>query len=209
MYLGQAMSNEQIGNVLQEGGLTYQLCNDIHDRIAGLLADNQVVARFAGRMEFGPRALGHRSILYKATDPTVNEWLNRRLERSEFMPFAPATLAEQADDYFENLNGAKRCAEFMTVTFDCTRKMCDEAPAAVHVDNTARPQIVQRDRHPDLHRILTCYRQRTGLSNLINTSFNMHEEPIVCAADDAVRAFLAGGLPYLAIGDFLVKRESA
>ena len=207
MYLGQEASNEEIGQVLQEGGLNYQLCNDIHGRIADLLADSHVVARFAGRMEFGPRALGHRSILYKATEPSVNEWLNKRLERSEFMPFAPATLAEQADEYFMRMNGSAGSAEFMTVTMDCTRKMRDEAPAAVHVDGTARPQIVRSDRHPDLHAILTNYRERTGLSNIINTSFNMHEEPIVCTADDAVRAFLAGGLPYLAIGDFLVTQR--
>ena len=207
MYLGQDVSNEEVGRVLQQGGLKYQLCNDVHGRIADLLADSHGVARFAGRREFGPRALGHRSILYKATEPSVNEWLNKRLERSEFMPFAPATLAEQAGDYFEKMNGSAVCAEFMTVTMDCTRKMRDEAPAAVHVDGTARPQIAHSDRHPDLHAILTNYRDRTGLSNIINTSFNMHEEPIVCTADDAVRAFLAGGLPYLAIGDFLVTQR--
>lgn len=209
MYLGHDTRNDEIGDVLQKAGLNYELCNNIYDRVGELLAEGHVVARCAGRMEFGPRALGHRSILYKATDPSVNEWLNDKLDRSEFMPFAPATLAEHADEFYQDMNGARTSAEFMTLTFNCTQKMRDEAPAAVHVDNTARPQIVHRDRHLDMYAIIANYRQRTGLSSVINTSFNMHEEPIVCSAEDSVRAFVSGELPYLAIGDFLVKRHAA
>jgi carbamoyltransferase len=158
-------------------------------------------------MEFGPRALGHRSILYHAKDPSVNGWLNDRLHRSEFMPFAPATLAEEAGRFYRNLEKASVSARYMTITFDCTPEMRAESPAAVHVDGTARPQIVSADHHPDLHQILSHYRAKTGLSSVINTSFNMHEEPIVCTAEDAVRAFQASGLRYLALGDFLVDAE--
>ena len=170
-----------------------------------LLAAGKVVARFDGRMEYGPRALGHRSILYHAKEPAVNQWLNQRLGRTEFMPFAPATLHEHRDGCYLNMKGAEHAAEFMTLTFDCTESMKQDCPAAVHVDGTARPQLVSADGSPGFHRILTEYYRLTGIPSVINTSFNMHEEPIVCSPDDAVRAFLQGNLDYLAIGNFLVE----
>lgn len=209
MLLGPAPSEQEIGSLLATSGLKYRKSSNIDDEIAGLLADGQIVARCSGAMEFGPRALGNRSILYRATEPDVNNWLNKRLRRSEFMPFAPSVLAERADELFEGVAAGKSPARFMAITFDCTAKMRREAPAAVHVDGTARPQLVSPEDYPAFHRILTGYRTRTGLSAVINTSFNMHEEPIVCTADDAVRAFKDGGLPYLVLGDFLVEGEAS
>src|SRR5258708_31738619 len=97
----------------------------------------------------------------------------------------------------------------MTLTFDCTEAMKRDSPAAVHVDGTARPQLVSATSNPSFHGILTEYHRLTGIPSLINTSFNMHEEPIVCSPDDAIRAFLQGNLDYLAIGDFLVAHPSA
>ena len=135
---------------------------------------------------------------------TVNDWLNRRLNRSEFMPFAPATLAEEANARYVGLEGGADAARYMAMTFDCTPRMREESPAAVHVDGTARPQIVSRADNPDFHAILQAYHRRSGLPTVINTSFNMHEEPIVCTIDDALRAVGAAGLPYLAAGNFLV-----
>ncbi|HEY8505779.1 MAG TPA: carbamoyltransferase C-terminal domain-containing protein, partial [Gemmataceae bacterium] len=161
------------------------------------------VARFDGRMEYGPRALGNRSILYPAGDPEVNQWLNKQLGRTEFMPFAPAALAEEAGRLFANLSGCEKTAEFMTITFDCTAEMKRACPAAVHVDGTARPQLVRPETNPGFYRILKAYHARTGIPAVINTSFNMHEEPIVCTPADAVRAFLQGNIDYLAIGPFL------
>jgi carbamoyltransferase len=206
-YLGPAPSEGEIGALLSTSGLSYRHEADIARRVAELLARDQVVARCTGAMEFGPRALGHRSILYHARDPSVNGWLNQRLNRSEFMPFAPATLAEDAAAYFDNLDAAPVSARYMTMTFDGTPKMRAEAPAAVHVDGTARPQLVSAEHNPDFYAILSRYRALTGHSNVINTSFNMHEEPIVCTAEDALRAFKASGLPYLALGDFLVEAD--
>jgi carbamoyltransferase len=160
-------------------------------------------------MEYGPRALGHRSILYHAKEPAVNQWLNQRLGRTEFMPFAPATLYEHRHDCYLNMKGADYAAQFMTITFDCTDQMKRDCPAAVHVDGTARPQLVSREGSPGFHRILTEFQKITGVPSVINTSFNMHEEPIVCSPDDAIRAFLQGNLDYLAIGGFLVEHPSA
>jgi carbamoyltransferase len=159
-------------------------------------------------MEYGPRALGNRSILYQATDPTVNDWLNRRLQRTEFMPFAPVTLEEFADQCYVNLDGARDAARFMTITFDCTDWMKKQCPAVVHVDGTARPQIIDKQANPSYHRILEEYRKLTGLPTLINTSFNMHEEPIVRTAEDAIRAYQAAGLDALVLGPFLVRAKT-
>ncbi len=115
-----------------------------------LLAAGKVVARFDGRMEYGPRALGNRSILYHAKEPAVNQWLNQRLGRTEFMPFAPATLYEHRDANYIDMKGADYAAQFMTLTFDCTESMKRDCPAAVHVDGTARPQLVSAEGQPEL-----------------------------------------------------------
>jgi carbamoyltransferase len=156
-------------------------------------------------MEYGPRALGNRSILYQPTDSTVNDWLNKRLKRTEFMPFAPVTLDEFADQCYKNLDGARYAAKFMTITFGCTPWMKQRCPAVVHVDGTARPQLINQRTNPSYYRILQEYHKLTGLPSLINTSFNLHEEPIVCSPEDAIRAFRDGHLDYLAMGNYLLK----
>jgi carbamoyltransferase len=209
VFLGPEFSNDQIAAALHRAQLPFTQYRPIEPKIAMLLAAGKVVARFDGRMEYGPRALGHRSILYHAKEPAVNQWLNQRLGRTEFMPFAPATLREHRDACYLNVRGADFAAEFMTLTFDCTDAMKRDCPAAVHVDGTARPQLVSAESSPGFHRILTEYYKLTGVPSVINTSFNMHEEPIVCTPDDAIRAFLQGNLDYLAMGDYLVEHPSA
>jgi carbamoyltransferase len=159
-------------------------------------------------MEYGPRALGNRSILYQPTDRAVNDWLNASLKRTEFMPFAPAVLHEERDRCFADVDGAEHPAEFMTITFQCTPWMKRHMPGVVHLDGTARPQLVRRETNPAYYDIILAFRELTGLPAIINTSFNMHEEPIVCTADDAVRAFLDGNLDYLALGDRLVRHPA-
>jgi len=213
VYLGPGFDDDEIAAALRKYGLTPEGPDDanaaVEERVADLLANGYVVARAAGRMEYGPRALGNRSILYQATDPSVNDWLNKNLHRTEFMPFAPSVLYEHRDECFEDLEGAEHAAEFMTITFNCTPWMRSHMPGVVHIDGTARPQLVRREINPEYHRIIEAYRRRTGLPGIINTSFNMHEEPIVCSADDCVRAFLDGKLDYLAIGRFIVKHPRA
>ena len=208
VFWGPDFSSEEVERALNEHGLTYQRRSDGAAFIADRLSRGDVVAVFEGRMEFGPRALGHRSILSQATDPDVNTTLNARLRRTEFMPFAPVTRAEDAGTSYQGLSGLEHTAEFMTVTCACTEMTTREAPAVVHVDGTARPQLVRRERHPLLHGILTAYRERTGISSLINTSFNVHEEPIVCSPEDAIRGFLEAGLDLLYLeGGYVVSIE--
>lgn len=203
VYLGPAFSDEEIAAALGAADVEFSTADDMAKEVAQLLADGKVVARFAGRMEYGPRALGNRSILYRPDSPAVNDWLNERLKRTEFMPFAPSTLAEDAAGYFIGIEGAENTARFMTITFDCTDVMKKTCPGVVHIDGTARPQVVHAHDNPDFHRIISEFKRLTGLSCVVNTSFNIHEEPIVCTPEDAIRAFKIGHLDVLAIGAFI------
>jgi carbamoyltransferase len=145
--------------------------------------------------------------MYQPTDPSVNDWLNERLSRTEFMPFAPVTLWEDQDACYKKLQGAEETARFMTVTFDCTDRMIETCPAVCHIDGTARPQLIREQDNPSYYKILKEYQAITGLSSVINTSFNMHEEPIVNTAEEGVRAFLSSGLDALVLGNYLVVAE--
>jgi carbamoyltransferase len=205
VYLGPEFSNAEIRRELEAQGVEATYYDEIEPEIARLLAGNAVVARFNGKMEYGPRALGNRTILYQATDSTVNYWLNDALHRTEFMPFAPVVMAEHAQACFKGLDGAENTARFMTITFDCTEWMAKTCPGVVHIDNTARPQLVSESDNSSMYRILAEYYQLTSNPCLINTSFNMHEEPIVCTPYDAIRAFKMGHLDYLAIGNWIAK----
>jgi carbamoyltransferase len=205
VYLGPEFSDEEIRTCLESNGVAATRHEHIEPVLAKLLSEGAVVARFNGKMEYGPRALGNRTIFYQPTDPTVSYWLNDALKRTEFMPFAPVTLAEYADECYKGIDGCANTARFMTMTFDCTPWMAKSCPGVVHVDNTARPQLVSEKDNPSNYRLLREYQKLTGLPTLINTSFNMHEEPIVCTPYDAVRAFKLGHLDYLAIGNWLCK----
>ncbi|PCJ89257.1 MAG: carbamoyltransferase [Thiotrichaceae bacterium] len=204
-YFGPDFSDKEIETELKAHGLAFTQPEHLAKEVAQLIFGGSVVARFSGRMEYGPRALGNRSIMYHAQEPEVNQWLNKRLGRTEFMPFAPVTLYEARERYFYNIKGAEHTAEFMTITFDCTDEMKKDCPAAVHIDGTARPQLIRREVNPGYYDIVKEYENLSGISSLINTSFNMHEEPIVCNPHDAIRAFLDGNLDVLVIGPYLVK----
>jgi len=209
LYFGPGFSDAEIRQTLIKKKVGFEFHKDIEKKIAELLSKGKVVARFNGRMEFGPRALGSRSILCQAIDKDVNDWLNKKLKRSEFMPFAPSVIDKYAKKCFRNTNGAEYTAKFMTITFECTDYMKKMCPGVVHVDGTARPQIVSRKDTPSLYRILEHYHRLTGIPAIINTSFNMHEEPIVCSPDDAIKSFQKAGLKYHAIGNYLVKTENS
>jgi carbamoyltransferase len=204
VYWGPSFTEAQMCAALDAEKLAYERPANLAGFIAKKIHEGWVVARFDGRMEYGPRALGNRSILYHGREPKVNQWLNKRLGRTEFMPFAPVTIWERASQCYQHLSGGEHAAEFMTLTFDCTPFMKEHCPAAVHVDGTARPQLVRRAVNPGYYDILVEHEKLSGSPSLINTSFNMHEEPIVCSPGDAVRAFLDGRIDGLAIGPFWV-----
>ncbi|HET7904260.1 MAG TPA: carbamoyltransferase C-terminal domain-containing protein, partial [Candidatus Eisenbacteria bacterium] len=209
VYLGPEYTEAQISAALDTENVAYRRSDRVEEDIADLIVDGYVVARVNGRMEYGPRALGNRSILYRPDEPEVNDWLNKRLRRTEFMPFAPSTLAEEADRSFANLEGARDTARFMTITFDCSDEMKRLCPGVVHVDQTARPQLVSEKDNPSYYKIIRAFKERTGLTSIVNTSFNIHEEPIVCTPEDAIRAFKIGHLDILAMGPFIAKHPEA
>ncbi|MDX1577927.1 MAG: carbamoyltransferase C-terminal domain-containing protein, partial [Gemmatimonadota bacterium] len=190
---------------LRRRGLPFERCENIEAAIAERVADYRIVGRFNGRMEYGPRALGNRTIMAHPQDRTVNDTLNARLRRTEFMPFAPSVLEEDALEYFDLDDGALRAAEYMTITCDVWPEKRDVIPAVTHVDGTARPNIVRREVNPSFHATISEFKRRTGLGAIINTSFNIHEEPIVCTPRDACIAYEQGSVDALAIGSFLVE----
>ena len=204
VFLGPSWSPESMERLLSMSGLTYSLPADLATDVARRLADGQVVARFDGAMEFGPRALGNRSILAPAEGADTTETLNRKLRRTQFMPFAPLLLADDADDWVEDLDPVRRSAEYMTVALPGKPPLLDKCPGAIHVDGTLRPQLVDATTHPGLYAILKAYRELTGRPAIINTSFNLHEEPIVCSPADALRSFRLAKLDALILGPFLV-----
>ena len=203
VYFGAEYSNEEIEKELRKAGLRFKHYNNIATEIAHLLKQKKIVGRFNGRMEYGPRALGNRSILADPTDKTINDWLNKRLQRSEFMPFAPSIMREHAEQFYKNFLPGELAAQFMTITFDVKPEGTARAPAVNHIDNTARPQTVTREQNKSYYEILKAYKDVSGLPIFVNTSFNMHEEPIICSPADAVRAFKQGSVDVLAIGDYL------
>lgn len=208
VYLGPEFNDDEIRQDLEKHEINAARYDEVEPEIARLLADGAVVARFNGKMEYGPRALGNRSILYQTTDPSVQYWLNDGLSRTEFMPFAPIVMTEHASKCFKNIDGADNTSRFMTITFYCTDWMAKNCPGVVHLDNTARPQFVGETDNPSMYKILAEYYKLTRLPVLINTSFNMHEEPIVCTPYDAIRAFKLGHLDYLAIGNYIAKNQN-
>jgi carbamoyltransferase len=205
MYLGNEFSEKFIINELKKYNLYFTKPKNIEKEIAIHLAKKKVVAHFSKRMEFGPRALGNRSILCSADDASINQSLNKKLKRTEFMPFAPILRKKDAKKYF--IISKKVDYKFMTFTLNCKNSMIKEAPAAVHIDKTARPQIISKLDNKRLYKILEEYNKITGTPILINTSFNMHEEPIVHSPNDAIRAFLLGNLDYLVLDKFLISKK--
>lgn len=204
VYLGTGYGDSEIEDALRHSGFEWRKSQSIEREVAEQVAAGRIVARFAGRMEYGPRALCNRSILYKADDPSVNTWLNHRLKRTEFMPFAPVLLCEDAPRFLKNYDGSRSiAARYMTITYDVTDLCKAQAAAIVHVDGTARPQIVDREVNPSMFGVLTEYKRIRGFSIMVNTSFNMHEEPIIRTPSEAVESVKQAGLDVLAIGDYI------
>lgn len=205
LYFGDAWTDSQIKAELESTpGVRWERLEDPADSIAQSLSRKEVVGVFQGRMEYGPRALGHRSILAEPADTTMMDWLNKRLARTEFMPFAPIILEEEAPRYFKRFEGSAYPAKFMTICMRCTSLCREKAPGVVHLDGTARPQTVSARVDPYIHRALGRYRDLAGLPVAINTSFNKHEEPIVGGPADALSELKRGAVDVLFLEKYRV-----
>ncbi len=208
MYLGPDYSEAEIEAALKaQDGIEWHRPDDLIAEAIDHIENNRVIGWFQGRMEFGPRALCHRSIIYHCKDKSANDWLNKRMSRTEFMPFAPVTAEELAPQCYLGWKPEHIAAHYMTITYDCTEAMKTDCPAAVHVDGTARPQVVQQHTNPLMHEFLTRYHEQTGGLSLINTSFNRHEEPIVNRPEEAVDALAKDVVDVLVIGPFIARRS--
>ena len=210
-YLGPAWSVEEVEALIREKNLDRRYRVTIHDqieeKIADLLVSDGVVARCAGRMEFGARALGNRSILANPSDSRVVVLINRMIKNRDFwMPFAPTILKEREADYLQNPK--ELASPYMMLAFPTNAKRREEIVAAVHpADGTARPQILEESWNPEYYRVIREFERRTGIGAVLNTSFNLHGEPIVCSPADAVDTFERSGLPHLALGHFLISKR--
>lgn len=205
---GPEYSDEVIAKTMnQYSGFEMIQIEDIDSHVGKELAKGKVVARFSGRMEFGARALGNRSILADPRNRDVVKKINEAIKNRDFwMPFAPSILEERANDYI--VNPKNFYAPYMTMGFPTTSKAHIDLIAALHpYDHTARPQIVSKDWNPGYYKVLKTFKEITGVGGILNTSFNLHGEPIVCSPKDALETFLNSDLDGLALGNFYLTRK--
>ncbi len=227
-YLGPRFSSDEVATWLDAQGYPYERLEGVTraQRIARSIADGEVVGLMQGRMEFGPRALGHRSIVGDARSPAMQSIMNLKIKyRESFRPFAPAVLDDQASKYFEIEPGTE--SPYMLLVADVRPELrVDDAPehgtdlrtwvneirstipAVTHVDYSARLQTVARETSPEFHAIIEAFDELTGCPVVINTSFNVRGEPIVCTPEDAYRCFMRTEMDTLVLEDcVLSKRE--
>ncbi|CAH2798946.1 MAG: Carbamoyltransferase family protein [uncultured Paraburkholderia sp.] len=201
-YLGPEYGEEEIEQFLRWSKIPHRRLDDIVGTAADLLADGKVIGWYQGRTEFGPRALGARSILASPVDPQMQAKLNEIKDREDFRPVAPVVMEENANEWF--VDGS--VAPFMLFVFDVRPDKAHCIPAVRHVDGTARVQTVNREQHPLYYELLAAFRERTGVPILVNTSFNTRGEPMVNSPHDAVESFWTSPLDALVIGPFLVQK---
>ena len=205
-YFGSSFSNDEIKHSLEKNNLLIKstFVDDIDEEVGELISkQDNVVARFSGKMEWGPRALGNRSILADPSDQNMIRKINQAIKKRDFwMPFAPSILSNRLDDYLEN----SRDSPYMTLTFDTTEKR-DELSAAIHpYDFSCRAQTVNSEYNPGYEKVLKSFEKKTGIGAVLNTSFNIHGYPIGYDPELAIKTFTNSDLKYLAIGNYLIKK---
>ncbi len=202
-YLGPGFSDDDIAATLAKYKIAHEPLEDPAKTAAGLIADSNIIGWFQGRIEFGDRALGNRSILADPRDPSMKDRVNELIKyREAFRPFAPAILDSHVDSYFENAAPTP----FMEKAFMIRPERRAEIPAVTHVDGSGRLQTVSKAQNPLFHRLIEAFAEQTNVPVVLNTSFNLKGEPIVCTPEDAVRTFFSCGLDALVIGSYLVRK---
>jgi carbamoyltransferase len=199
-YLGPQFAQREILAAVKAAGLTPRRCKDATREAADMIADGNIVGWFQGRMEFGPRALGNRSLLADPRRPDTRAILNRRIKhREDFRPFAPSVLAEHAAEWFE-IGPPSASHEYMLFAYPTKAGRGERIPAVIHQDGTARVQLVRRAANPRFHDLISRFFERTGVPLVLNTSFN-DSEPIVCTPAHAIATFRNTGIDALFMGD--------
>ena len=202
-YLGPEFTDDEIKATLEKFRLPYERHENIEEATAKILADGKIVAWLQGRMEYGPRALGNRSILANPATPGIADEVNGRIKfREKWRPFCPSILAERAPEII----GTEHNSDYMTFSFIVEKEWAEKVPEIVHVDGSARPQTVRKDTNPRFHKLISEFDKLTGLPIVLNTSLNRRGEPMVCSPEEAVAMFYQCGLEYLVMGSYLVKK---
>jgi carbamoyltransferase len=210
-YFGGQFSEEEIKNTIETPDLKEKYIiskeQDINKKVASLLAEGEIVARFSGRMEWGARALGNRSILMDPRNKDGVRILNMAIKQRDFwMPFAPTVLDERQNDYLINKKNIR--SPYMIMAFETTEKGRHDLSAGIHpYDFTARPQILQKEFNPDYYSLIKEFEKITGVGAVLNTSFNLHGEPVVHSPEDAISVFERSGLKHLALGKYLISKK--
>jgi carbamoyltransferase len=210
-FWGPAVDGPRLATAAREDGRDVEELEDgaLVERVADHLASNRIVGWMEGACEFGPRALGHRSLFAAPHDPATRDRLNRDIKRrEEFRPFAPIVPSEWADRFFELPSGGARLARYMSGVFRVRPDWRERLGAVTHVDGTARVQVLERDMAPRVHALLEAYGRRTGVPVLLNTSFNVAGEPIVTDALEGYMAFQRCGVDVLVAGSTLITKEA-
>lgn len=201
MYLGCDFTDYEILKIIKkQKNLKFKIYNDrnnLFDFVVKKLNNLKLFGIFDSKMEFGPRSLGNRSIIFSATNIEINKIVNKRLNRSDFMPFAPVTIDKFVKKNFLNFKKFDDLSKFMTVTYKCTKYFIKKYKAACHIDGTARPQVLYEVDNPWFYKILKYYYKKTKNTCLMNTSFNNHEEPIVCSPSDAIKSLMRNNVDYI------------
>lgn len=205
-YLGPGYPDREIELFLQRSHVAYKRLDNVAEAAADLLADEKILGWFQGRMEFGPRALGARSILASPRNANMQARLNELKDREDFRPVAPLVIEEQAHEWFDPGKKDAIDAPFMLFVFDVLKDKAALIPAVCHIDGTARVQTVRSSQHGLLYDLLRAFEERTGVPVLVNTSFNTRGEPVVCSPRDALECFWTSPLDALVIGRFLVEK---
>jgi len=206
-YLGPQFGEREVLAAIKAAGLMPRRTKDAARDAADMIADGNIVAWFQGRMEFGPRALGNRSLLADPRRPDTRAILNRRVKhREDFRPFAPSVLAERADEWFE-IGSPSASHEYMLLACPTRLAYRDRIPAVVHHDGTARVQLVRHEANPRFHDLISRFFTRTGVPLVLNTSFN-DNEPIVCTPSDAITTFRSTGIDALFMGDIFLTSQT-
>ena len=201
-FLGPAYSDDDIEQFLRWSKLPYRRVTHLADEVADMLVQDKVIGWFQHRMEFGPRALGARSILASPLHACMQTRLNEIKDREDFRPVAPVVLEEEAAQWFANAGKSP----FMLFIYDVLPEKADLIPAVRHVDGTARIQTINRQQHPLYYDLVKAFQARTGVPVLVNTSFNTRGEPIVCTPRDAIECFWTSPLDALVIGPFVLEK---
>jgi carbamoyltransferase len=208
--LGPVYTDAQIEAALDMTRLRYRKLTqvEIPPVVATLLTKQKIIGWFQGRMEWGPRALGNRSILASAHHVKMKDIINRKVKHRElFRPFAPVILDRYVKKYFQTDDWLSPASKYMLLVYPFKNIGARDVPATVHVDGTGRLQVISREDNPLYYDVIDAYRQKTGVPIVINTSFNVAGEPIVCTPTDAIRCFLSTAIDYLVIGSYLVTKS--